>query len=214
MDILTLKSGKSEFIVPHLTTRDIDEKIEDIFSEHYPAKTIPIDIERILDFGLHISYIPIPNLYNNHGFESFVDSKFTKIYIDEYKFDKYPERTRLTLAHELGHLILHKDFYKQNQVNKTDDYIRVENLISGKGSQILESQAFIFAYNILMPKDIFIRQAKTYLKTFGNLEDTHPKDLISVAKKLRTDFKMSASATMIRIERLLPQYYALLSELG
>jgi Zn-dependent peptidase ImmA (M78 family) len=83
------------------------------------------------------------------------------IYINQYHNSK---RQRFTIAHELGHYFLHRDnFKKENQgivdsikIASSAPYLSRKKGKSGKE----EAQANEFAANLLMPRELFIKEYK------------------------------------------------------
>jgi predicted transcriptional regulator len=97
-----------------------------------------------------------------------------KIYISH---DTSEERDRFTIAHELGHYILHYILPKKIGEMKVDRY----------GSNRIEWEANWFAAAFLMPRDSFVSE---YRQLGGNL--------VKLAKK----FKVSLMAARIRSDVL------------
>lgn len=64
-----------------------------------------------------------------------------------YNPQSSPERQRFTIAHELGHLILHRNQQNSFQCNKESVYAGVEELVA------IEREADDFAGNLLIPGD-------------------------------------------------------------
>ncbi|TRZ84368.1 ImmA/IrrE family metallo-endopeptidase [bacterium] len=71
---------------------------------------IPVDVEKPADVILKINVIPIPSLYRSYEINAFISNDFKKIYVDEYLYVNLEPQYRFTLAHELGHMVLHKSF--------------------------------------------------------------------------------------------------------
>ncbi len=100
-------------------------------------------------------------------------------------------RQRFTIAHELGHLLLHKktqDIFvdKQFQV-----HFRNENSSSGQDIQELEANAFAAA--ILMPKDLLLNEIKKHNFDLGDE---------SAMKELANLFNVSLQAMTFRMVNL------------
>jgi len=104
-------------------------------------------------------------------------------------------RHRFTIAHELGHYILHKKntrvFIEKKQ--KADERIMFRNNSSSTGEYLMEREANSFAAALLMPKKLIEeRIAKS-----NNGEN--PDELIS---DLARDFNVSPQAMRIRLTNL------------
>ncbi|MDX3917217.1 MULTISPECIES: ImmA/IrrE family metallo-endopeptidase [Olivibacter] len=97
---------------------------------------------------------------------------------------QFPERKRFVAAHEIGHLIMHKN------MQLPDDTFANFNIIEGmenalkNGKQELEANEF--ASELLMPESLFYKEAKG--KKFSPL----------LIKQLSERFKTSLTATIFR----------------
>ncbi len=75
----------------------------------------------------------------------------------------YPTRKRFAIAHEIGHLLMHKDLGIHNENSNTLSWFKnTENQLK-KGRQELEANEF--AVELLMPSELFYKEA--YGKPFG-----------------------------------------------
>lgn len=97
---------------------------------------------------------------------------------------QFPERKRFVVAHEIGHLIMHRN------MQLPDDTFSNFNIIAGmekalkNGKQELEANEF--ASELLMPAKLFLKEAKA--KRFSPL----------LIKQLAQRFKTSLTATVFR----------------
>lgn len=97
---------------------------------------------------------------------------------------QFPERKRFVAAHEIGHLIMHRN------MQLPDDPFSNFNIIAGmektlkNGKQELEANEF--ASELLMPEKLFLQEAKR--KIFSPL----------LIKQLAARFKTSLTATVFR----------------
>ena len=94
--------------VPFLKYETILERACAFLREHNALDSIPVNIEAIVEFELGIGITTMPNLQRDFGTEGFTSSDFSTIYVDEGVFWDVPVRYRSTLAHEIGHLVLHQ----------------------------------------------------------------------------------------------------------
>lgn len=97
---------------------------------------------------------------------------------------QFPERKRFVAAHEIGHLVMHKN------MQLTDDTFSSFNIIAGmenalkNGKQELEANEF--AAELLMPEQLFLKEARG--KNFSPL----------LIKHLAERFKTTLTATVFR----------------
>jgi len=178
-------------------TDQINSDAESFLSIHNPSGTIPVPIEEIIEFQLQIDIIPIPGL--KEGFEkvgldidAFISSDFSNITVDEYVQEKFNNRYRFTLAHEIGHKYLHGYLSKQFRFNNIGEWIATINQISVREREIVEWQANEFAGLVLVPraalKDEFkkaIKETEKLIKTSFDKEPSFIMDLsiFSLASK-------------------------------
>ena len=66
-----------------------------------------------------------------------------------YNGSARPERQRFTIAHELGHFVLHRDRQADFNCDKSSVYSGSETMA------LIEREANVFASNLLMPGDVF-----------------------------------------------------------
>ena len=112
---------------------------------------IPVDVEKLVDVILKINVIPIPSLYRSYEIDAFISNDFKKIYVDEYLYINLESQYRFTLAHELGHMVLHQSFYRQYGIKDIASYHRYINSITEDEYTLLETQANNFAGLFLVP---------------------------------------------------------------
>lgn len=62
-------------------------------------------------------------------------------------------RYRFTLAHEIGHVILHKDIYAKYRFSFIEGYIKFIEELSEEDLRWLEWQAYAFAGLVLVPSE-------------------------------------------------------------
>ena len=97
----------------------------------------------------------------------------------------HPNRQRFTLAHELGHHVMHYS-YLQNNVH-VDKVVLHRNQKSSDGNDHKEIEANAFAAELLMPL--------SKIREFKDIDINNETELMAVARL----FKVSASAIAFRI---------------
>lgn len=106
-------------------------------------------------------------------------------------------RQRFTIAHELGHLLLH-----EGKPLIVDHSIRVNfrNDLSGMATDDEEIEANAFAATLLMPRSMILSHLKTYLTTAAQSgESVSREDLIA---QLAREFDVSVEAMGYRLINL------------
>lgn len=99
------------------------------------------------------------------------------------------ERQRFTIAHELGHLVLHTN--EKLHIDKNFP-IGLRSDASGKATDENEIEANQFAAALLMPSGLIARDVKPLIGT----------DVLDAIKKLARKYKVSEQAMSIRLSTL------------
>lgn len=198
----------SKLKISPLSNKQIREEADRVRAKFWGDK-IPVDIEHILEAKLKISIIPLPGLQDQISFDSFISSDWSKIYVDNdrYMSDNYYQRVRFSLAHELGHLILHREIFESLEIKSIEDYYRFYREAPGDQYGFLEAQANKFAGYLLMPREILEQYrekclAKVRKKLIGtSLENIDDLELIEfIAGEIAEIFNVSAQAMEIGLK--------------
>lgn len=132
------------------------EKVED-FRKAYPrAQNIPVEIEGIASSDLKIDIIPEPGIKSLYDVDAYITRDFSSIVVDRdhYMDERYYPRVRFSMAHEIGHFILHKDFFESNNAgNSTENWLEFMRKIPEREYAFLENHANEFAGVLLVPAD-------------------------------------------------------------
>jgi hypothetical protein len=171
--------------LPHLTYAAIGAKANTFLSKYHPSYEIPIPVEKIVDVDMGINIFPYPGLYKVHGQNGFLSKDRTTINVDEYQYDNYYSKCRFTIAHELGHYLLHESCYNDLQFNSPEEY---ERWLLTEESDVIdwfEKHGDWFAEQLLVPRQPLVESCKRVVKK-------HEKALLKL-KKVPDDFWSYAS---------------------
>lgn len=135
--------------VPFLDRQEVQGRAEKFLEENWNGG-FPVDVDEICD-NLSVGLVLIRGLKNNFGVDAFITSDFSLIYADEECADitRNDCRYRFSVAHELGHMVLHKMFYPKDisGLSPCREYITSDFL-----NNRAEKQANIFAGSLLCPR--------------------------------------------------------------
>lgn len=184
---------------PNLRLIDVVHAANKFLNTYHPSLSLPIPIEEIVEQKMDIALFAVPGIKSLIGVDAFISSDFTQITIDEDCFVKYPERTRFTIAHEIGHLILHKDWYERYGPKNLDDYLSSHDRIDGQIYKYIEIQAQTFAGLVLVPKDLLLNELKEKLGKVPSAE--LPEILSSAVIDLPEIFKVSDAVILRRLQK-------------
>jgi Zn-dependent peptidase ImmA (M78 family) len=193
-------------------TEQINSDAESFLDSYHPSLSLPIPIEEIIDLQLEIDIIPVPGLKNvfekaELDIDAFISSDFQSITVDRYIQEIVNNRYRFTLAHEIGHMILHGYVYSQLRFNKINEWIgTINNMPLGKRS-IIEEQANEFAGLILMPRKVLAEEFKKSIKEIEKLSGISFKKKAeyvvdyAISHILTKRFAVSEQVVRIRLKR-------------
>ncbi|MGF7230302.1 ImmA/IrrE family metallo-endopeptidase [Arachidicoccus sp.] len=148
---------------------------QQIISDLYIQSPTDLDLEGIIN--LYDSFYQEKPMSGADGRIIFKDNKVIITINSEIK---YPPKKRFVVAHELGHLLLHKNTIP---VFNCDESAFMEWYISAS----FETQANEFAAEILMPQPLFIQEARR-TRSFD----------FSLIKNLAAYFQTSITSTLIK----------------
>lgn len=184
---------------PKLNLQDVATAADKFLKTYHVPNKLPVPIEEIVEIKIGIALYAVPGIKPLLGIDAFISSDFTQITVDEKSLLKFPERTRFSIAHEMGHFILHQDWYKKYGPQNIDDYLTFHERIDVNSYKYIEIQAHTFAGLILVPKTELLIQLKLKLGRIPNLEA--PEILIPVANDLLDIFQVSGDVMLRRLQR-------------
>jgi Zn-dependent peptidase ImmA (M78 family) len=156
--------------VPFLDRKEIKRRA-DAFRQKFWDDSVPVDIEKIIDLKLKIDIIPLPNLRKLCDIDSQISFDLKSIYVDSdlYRDEKQQNRLRFSLAHEMGHYVLHKNLYRKFKLNNIYNFRQIIlEKISEKQYGYLETQANKFASYLLVPRERLKIEKEKLLKRLEN----------------------------------------------
>jgi len=129
---------------------------------HWKSGTVPIDMELIIERGLHLHIIPHHGIRQLNKIDAYLKSDLTGIVVDIAQYmdpqGRYENRLRFSFAHEIGHFVLHKYAYQEFSIDSSKDYYDfVMNFPEGEYKSF-EWQANEFAGNLLVPRNRLLEE--------------------------------------------------------
>lgn len=149
----------------------------DLYREEIcPGGEVPLDIFNIIEFDLDIEIVPTPNLKTSADTETVLLSDFKTILVDNDEFldTRYENRIKFSLAHELGHIQLHKDLVKNFFPSSIDEYVDIMQSITESQYGRFEFQAYEFAGRLLVPKEKLVDKLKEHKDDINEFLERFP----------------------------------------
>lgn len=134
------------------------QEAESFLEKYSESGTVPVPIDEFAEFDLGLVIRPFGDLRRKYGRRGMVFSKKKMIVIDAYEMDNDLHGYRFTLAHEIGHLILHGDFI--GSLNDTDEVALLADLanVGTHQASTMEREASGFAGRVLVPSEALVRE--------------------------------------------------------
>ena len=137
--------------IPRYSYETLRKRADNFLRTYNPKATIPVPIEEIIEFQFRMDIIPIPGLHQGYEVDGFISSDLSAISVDLFVYESRPGRYRFTLAHELGHAVLHRRVYEAAAFSTIKEWKRFVAEIDIQDYEWLEWQAYAFAGLILVP---------------------------------------------------------------
>jgi len=190
-----------EFKAPFISNKEIKGQA-DLFRKKYWGDIIPVNIEIIIEEKISIEIIPVPGLKQQCNTDAFISSDWKSVYVDNEKYmdDSYYNRLRFSIAHEIGHLVLHKGLYEELKIGSLGDFRDFQTDVSGSQYSYIETQANKFANYFLIPRKILIKERTLIIKEYKEIAGLEAKLINSyIATPLGKKFGVSAEAMEIAL---------------
>jgi Zn-dependent peptidase ImmA (M78 family) len=206
---LEKKNGEKRIIVPPIEKSDLVKVAANFLKKHNPSNIIPVNIEDIVVKDFELKVIPIPRLFREFGIRSYINSNLSVIYIDAEEFDDECS-ARVTITHELAHVLLHGDIFKNREFESVDQYVEFQDSLNKKNSKgyaLLERQASFLAPYILLPQSQLEDFIDEKVKTFGGLSCMVPEHFQILVEEIKKEFMVSKGCIQRQITLEFPELF-------
>ena len=196
--------------VPYISSEEIECRALGVLPQDYIEKHIDIDL--ILSLISHRGYrVLVDTEMKKENVLGVCDFQKKEVRISHQGNNK--GRLAFTLAHELGHILLHEKFFKDNQlqaIEDTDESFEVNRSNPLFHSEFLEVQANKFASYFLMPNDLMwslwaaFRQEQRIAKAhlYIDSQPVNQELYKALVRKANTVTVVSAEALRYRLKEL------------
>ena len=172
-----------------------------------------MDVMSIVEFDLNLEIIPMSGLRQDADIDALLLDDWRTLVVDQsyYLDDRYQNRIRFSVAHELGHYVMHKAAFDQIPRGSAEEWLAFVRDMPEREYSFLESQANEFAGRFLVPlEDLrsefeasIVQAEENGLPRNQLREDSHMQYL---AKPIARRFEVSSSVIERRLtkEKLWP----------
>jgi hypothetical protein len=139
--------------VPFLSYDDIKAAAAATLSNSDYADRFPVAIEMIVERTFRMDVVPMPGLRRWFNIDAFISQDLQTLSVDESVMENCLARYRFSLAHELGHRVLHADILGAMRFSSVSEWKTRMEQFPDKDYRYLEYQANVFANCLLVPAD-------------------------------------------------------------
>ncbi len=186
--------------------------VEQFRLEHLGSQctALPVDVFTIVELKLRLDVIPFDDLAAKYQIDAALTQDFRGMYVDAESYivwEKGPvwkqNRLRFTVAHELGHFVLHREQASKLKFSSFDQFA-AQFKGSGGPRYTIEQEANEFAGRLLVPierlracYDEFAAKASTIMPNWRLSDDLRTKFAESAGPK----FGVNAQVILARLDR-------------
>jgi hypothetical protein len=201
-----------QFKTPFISKEAIRHRADEFRSQVWPSGAIPVDVMDVVEFELGLEFRAVTSLRTDDDVDALLLGDWQTIMVDQGLFmdDRYANRLRFSIAHELGHYVLHRDVFEQISYTTTEEWVTFMRDIPEKEYSFLEYHANEFAGRFMVPLEALKDQFEKALLlaeqngvVLASLEDAH---LAYIANGIARAFDLSSDVIerRLRAERLWP----------
>jgi len=195
---------------PYITIRDAERFAEAFLSEQHPGRSLPIPIDLLAERAFQLDIVPCHGIDAEVEGHGFLTSDLSTIYVDwEVYHHKIPHRYRSTVAHELGHRVMHAALYERLRFGSLDEYLEFARQADEEALGWFEKHADWFMGFVLVPGRELHRLLGEKLQacTAAGLPSAPPNPAVAdrIVRSLAQDFCVSPGMikTRLRQDKLL-----------
>lgn len=149
--------------VDFLPNQVIADRAQVFLAQYGLSKEIPVPVEEVIEQKLNYDIVPTPNLQRDFDIEGFTSFHKKWIYVDDFVYNNRHSRYRYTLAHEVGHISLHKHILEPIRFESVVDWAKFIHQIDPGAYSKLEYQGYNFGGLVLVPQNHLKTQVESHL---------------------------------------------------
>lgn len=176
--------------------------------KYWPEGILPVDTTKIIELRLRLEVEPIFDLLSTLDVDAYLKTDLSGIVVDHdcYMNDKFLNRLRFSMAHELAHYFLHREIYSSLSLSSPEDWKEFIQHVPETEYEAFEYQANEFAGRFLVPYEKLksaIMDSIEMIKRSGIEYLLSDSDMVlsRISPFLRRIFGVSEQVIEIRVRR-------------
>ncbi len=194
-------------IPPRISKREIWNTVEEFRDKHeILSQELPVQIIEFVEFTIALNINPRPHLRLKTDLDGFISKDMKSLYIDQdlYMSNKQENRLRFTFAHEVGHIVLHKQQIENAPFDSKEEWLKFRMNLKEEDDSWFEWQAHEFAGRLLVPQNELINEIeklRNKIDQFRKVSISDNEDMIkdAVSKIICGKFQVSDQVIYRRI---------------
>jgi len=144
-----------KFKAPYIPKESIWQEADKLRAAHPAGRELPVKVLDLAEFDLHLDLVPVNGLREQLDIDALLMGDLKSILVDKRAFmsPRLEYRLRFSVAHEIGHLVLHRDIYAGLQHVTASEWFEYISTIPDVEYGWVEWQAYEFAGRLLVPLD-------------------------------------------------------------
>jgi hypothetical protein len=121
--------------------------------QYWPSGDIPVDVLAVAEFDLDLEIRTITGLKEDADVDALLLGDWKTLIVDQQQYldNRFINQLRFSIAHELGHFVLHKALFETIPRGTADEWIAFMLEMPEKEYGLLEYHANEFAGRLLVP---------------------------------------------------------------
>jgi len=148
-----MASSARHFKAPFLSKETCWTAADQFRQRYCPQNEMPVDVLALVEFELDLEIRTITGLKEDADVDALLLGDWKTLILDQQQFldDRFTNRLRFSIAHELGHFALHKEVFQSIPRASADEWISFMLEMPEKEYGLLEFHANEFAGRLLVP---------------------------------------------------------------
>lgn len=202
-----------KFKAPYVPKERIRQEADRLRAAHPAGRSLPVKILDLAEFDLGLDLVPVDGLREQLDIDALLMGDLSSILLDKRSFmsPRLEYRLRFSVAHEIGHLVLHRDIYAGLQHATAKEWFDYISAIPDTEYDWVEWQAYEFAGRLLVPPGPLREAFQTAIETaevagYADWLAADEAALDYIATRIAPKFGVSAEVTAkrLRVEKLWP----------
>lgn len=143
----------STFKAPFISLDQVRSQADAFRSKYASTGSVPVEIQGIIEFDLDLEIRPVHGLRESADIDALLLGTLRTIVVDSkmYMDDRMENRLRFSLAHEVGHIVLHRDVYEKISHESVGAWLDFFRTVPDDEYTWIEQHAYEFAGRLLVP---------------------------------------------------------------